>query len=141
DYNKYVNWTANPISDLLFAYRQNSLIWPDDWNIPESGNGIPDLLDELKWELDWLLRMQNTNGSVLSKMGVNGFQSTSPPSADTTQIYYGAESTTATLSTAGSFAQAARIFQSIGQSAYANTLSNAAIAAYNWAVANPSVIF
>ncbi len=70
DYNKYVNFTVSPISDLLFAYRQNPLIWPDNWNIPESGNGIPDLLDEVKWELDWLLRMQNANGSVLSKMGV-----------------------------------------------------------------------
>ena len=69
DYNKYVTWTDSLFSDLFFAYRQNPLIWPDDWNIPESGNGIPDLLDEVKWELDWLLRMQNSNGSVLTKMG------------------------------------------------------------------------
>lgn len=31
----------------------------DAWNIPESGNGIPDILDETKWELDWLIRMVN----------------------------------------------------------------------------------
>jgi len=141
DYNKYVNWTINPISDLLFAFRQNPLIWPDDWSIPESGNGVPDLLDELKWELDWLLRMQNPNGSVLSKMGVNGFQGASPPSAETAQVFYGAESTTATLTTAGNFAQAVRAYQSVGLTAYANTLSNAAVASYNWAVANPSVMF
>src|SRR5208337_4190096 len=98
DYNKYVNFTVSPISDLLFAYSQNPLIWPDNWNLPESGNGIPDLLDEVKWELDWLLRMQNANGSVLSKMGVNQFQGASPPSAETSQVFYGAESTTATLS-------------------------------------------
>ena len=141
DYNKYVNFTVSPISDLLFAYRQNPLIWPDDWNIPESGNGIPDLLDEVKWELDWLLRMQNADGSVLSKVGVNQFQGASPPSAETAQVFYGAQSTTATLSAAGNFAQAVRAFQSVGMTAYANTLSNAAVAAYNWAVANPSVIF
>ena len=141
DYNKYVNFTVSPLSDLLFAYRQNPLIWPDDWNIPESGNGIPDLLDEVKWELDWLLRMQNANGSVLSKMGVNQYQGASPPSAETAQVFYGAESTTATLSAAGNFAQAVRAYQSVGMAAYANTLSNAAVAAYNWAVANPSVLF
>jgi endoglucanase len=141
DYNKYVNFTVSPISDLLFAYRQNPLIWPDDWNIPESGNGIPDLLDEVKWELDWLLRMQNANGSVLSKMGVNQYQGASPPSAETAQSFYGAESTTSTLSAAGNFAQAVRVYQSVGMTAYANTLSNAAVAAYNWAVANPSVMF
>ena len=141
DYNKYVNFTVSPLSDLLFAYRQNPLIWPDDWNIPESGNGIPDLLDEVKWELDWLLRMQNANGSVLSKMGVNQFQGASPPSAETAQVFYGAESSTASLSAAGNLAQAARVYQSVGMVAYANTLSNAAVAAYNWAVANPSVMF
>ena len=141
DYNKYVNWTINPVSDLLCAYRQNPFIWPDDWNLPESGNGIPDLLDELKWELDWLLRMQNANGSVLSKMGVNQFQGASPPSAEVSQVYYGAESTTATFTAAGNFAQAVRAYQSVGMTAYANTLSNAAVAAYNWAAANPSVMF
>ena len=141
DYNKYVNFTVSPISDLLFAYRQNPLIWPDDWSLPESGNGIPDLLDEVKWELDWLLRMQNADGSVLSKMGVDQFQNASPPSAETSQVFYGAASTTATLSAAGNFAQAVRAYQSVGLTAYANTLSNAAVAAYNWAVANSSVIF
>jgi endoglucanase len=141
DYNKYVMFTDGTFSDLLFAYLQNPMIWPDDWNIPESGNGVPDLLDEVKWELDWLLRMQNPNGSVLSKMGVNAFQGASPPSAETNQIFYGAESTSASLSAAGAFAQAARAFQLTGMAAYATTLSNAAVAAYNWAVINPAVIF
>jgi hypothetical protein len=141
DYNKYVNFTESVLSDLLFAYRQNPLIWPDNWNIPESGNGIPDLLDEVKWELDWLLRMQNANGSVLSKMGVNQYQGASPPSTETSQVYYGAESTTSSLTAAGNFAQAVRAYQSVGMTAYASTLSNAAVAAYNWAVANPSVIY
>jgi hypothetical protein len=141
DYNKYVNWTVGPISELLQAYRNNPLFWPDNWNIPESGNGVPDILDEVKWELDWLLRMQNTNGSVLSKQGVNGFQGASPPSAETSQTFYGAESTTSTLTAAGNFAQAAPLYRSVGMTNYALTLSNAAVAAYNWAVANPTVIF
>jgi hypothetical protein len=141
DYNKYTTFADAPVSDLLFAYWQNPLIWPDDWNIPESGNGIPDLLDEVKWELDWLLRMQNANGSVLSKMGVTAFQGTSPPSAEVSPVYYGRESTTATLSASASFGQAARVYLAVGQTNFANVLSNAAVAAYNWAVANPSVIF
>jgi endoglucanase len=141
DYNKYVNFTLAPISDLLSAFRQNPRLWPDDWNIPESGNGIPDLLDEVKWELDWLLRMQNADGSVLSKMGVNEHQGASPPSAEHARVFYGAESTTATLTAAGNFAQAVRIYQSAGMTAYANVLSNAAVAAYSWAAAHPSVTF
>ncbi len=141
DYNKYTNWTCGTLSDLLLAYEQNPLIWNDEYNLPESGNGIPDLLDEIKWELDWLLRMQNANGSVLSKVGVLGFQAASPPSADTAQMFYGAASTSATFATAATFAHAARVFSSIGQTSYATTLSTAAAAAWAWGVANPSVVF
>jgi endoglucanase len=141
DYNKYTNFTFSTLTDLLLAYEQNPLAWGDDFNLPESGNGLPDILDEIKWELDWMLRMQNSNGSVLSKVGVLGFAGASPPSADTSFMYYGAASTSATFCSAGHFAHAARIYQSAGQTAYATTLQNAAVAAWNWGVANPAVIF
>jgi endoglucanase len=40
----------------------------DDFNLPESHNGIPDVLDELDWGMDWLLGMQNpANGGVYSR--------------------------------------------------------------------------
>jgi len=29
------------------------------FNIPESGNGVPDILDEARWELEWMLKMQD----------------------------------------------------------------------------------
>ncbi len=35
----------------------------DNWNIPESGNGVPDLLDETRWGLEWVLSMQNDNAA------------------------------------------------------------------------------
>ena len=70
-----------------------------------------------------------------------GAASSWKPSTETSQVFYGAESTTATLTCAGNFAQAAPIFRSVGLTNYASTLSNAAVAAYNWAVANPSVLF
>ncbi len=57
DYNKYVNFTYSTMVNLLLAYRENPTVWTDNYNIPESGNGIPDLLDEVKYELDWLLKM------------------------------------------------------------------------------------
>jgi hypothetical protein len=70
DFNKYVNFAYGPVHDLLFAYYEHPEIWGDDCNIPESDNGIPDLLDEIKWELDWIGRMQETDGSVLMKVSV-----------------------------------------------------------------------
>ena len=59
DYGKYTPFAAGPIVDLLDAYGSFPFVFGDDTNIPESGNGRPDLLDEVKWELDWLLKMQD----------------------------------------------------------------------------------
>jgi len=142
DYNKYVTFTYGTLMDLLMAYEENPTIWGDDLGIPESGNGVPDLLDEVKYELDWLLRMQQSNGSVLCVVGVQNFASASPPSADNARRYYGPATTAATLSVAASFALAARQFQTVTSlTAFATTLQTAAINAWNWAEANPNVTF
>lgn len=87
DYNKYVAFTYGPSMDLLLAYEENPAIWGGDMAIPESGNGIPDILDELKYELEWLLRMQQSNGSVLCVVGTKNFVTASPPSADHRCLY------------------------------------------------------
>lgn len=144
DYNKYVNFTFSPLTDMLLAYQENPDVWTDDYDIPESDNGIPDLLDEVKWELDWLLKMQQPNGSLLHKVSVTDFSAASPPSSDAAFRRYGAASTTATLTGAAMFALGAVVFRSLGIEAattYANTLETAAINAWNWADANPNVAF
>ncbi len=60
DVGKYVSPGATAVNTLLWAYK----LYPDKFydgqnNIPESGNGIPDILDEVKYELDFLLKMQD----------------------------------------------------------------------------------
>jgi endoglucanase len=141
DYNKYVNFAFEPLLDLMFAYAESPGVWSDDYDIPESGNSIPDILDEVKYELDWLLRMQQSDGSVLSVVGTQNFASASPPSADNAQRLYGPATTSASFTAAAVFAFAAIQFNSIGQSVYGNTLMNAAESAYNWAVANSGITF
>ncbi len=138
DYNKYVNFTWGTLCDLLLAYEEKPTVWADNYNIPESGNGIPDILDETKYELDWLLKMQNSDGSVLSVIGGGG---ASPPSADAAYRRYGPANTSATLSAAGIFALAAKQYNSVGLTTYGTTLLTAAVNAWTWANANPSVTF
>lgn len=138
DYNKYSNWTANYIVDFMRAYLEAPGAWGDDYGIPESGNNIPDLLDEAKWGIDHLLKMQRPNGSVLS---IVGLAHASPPSAATGPSLYGTANTSATLNSAAAFAIASKVFASRGMNAYAEQLRTAAINASNWAVANPNVIF
>ncbi|MGN0592056.1 MAG: glycoside hydrolase family 9 protein [Ruminococcus sp.] len=61
DSGKYINTGAGTVSSLLWAYEMYPQCFPDNaLNIPESGNGIPDLLDEARWELEWILTMQDT---------------------------------------------------------------------------------
>jgi hypothetical protein len=141
DYNKYTNWTARYVTTLLQAYNESKTAFSDDYAIPESGNGIPDIVDEAKWGMDWLVRMQNANGSVLS---IVGLASATPPSAATGQSFYGNANTSATLSTAAAFAYGSKVFRSLGNAAlttYADDLLVRAENAWNWANANPSVTF
>ena len=140
DYNKYTILTAETLSDLLFAYERNRAVFTDDFGLPESGNGVPDVLDEMKWELDWLLKMQNADGSVLTKLSASDFAGTAPPSADATARYYGAASTSATLAAAVSFAHASLTYQSV-MPTYSKKLLAAARKAWAWAAANPRVLF
>lgn len=115
--------------------------WYDagDYNIPESGNGIPDLLDEVRFGLDYLQRLQNEDGSVVSIVDLG---SASPPSSATEWSVYGPASTSATLSAAAAFAHAATVFSDVdGLSEDAAGLQQRAVQAYAWADANPSVVY
>lgn len=143
DYNKYTSWAAEYVITLLHAYIENPAAWTDDFNIPESGNGIPDILDEVKWGVDWLKKMQDATGNN-SVLSIVGLDSASPPSAATGASYYGSASTNATLSTAAAFAFASKVFKdqnNTGLTTYANDLKARAENAWAWSLANPSVLF
>ncbi len=139
DFNKYTSWTASYVVGLLGAYTENPQAFTDDFNIPESGNGVPDLLDEVKWGVDWLVRMQNDDGSALSVVGLSH---ASPPSAAHGPSYYGPATTSATYASASAFAYAARIYGADPRFApYAADLKVRAVKAWAWAQAHPDVTF
>lgn len=143
DYNKYINYADSAVHNLLFAFEENPHIWQDTYDIPESGNGIPDLLDEIKYELDWMLRMQLDDGSVLHKVSSINWDSPSPPSSDHNIRRYAPATASATISAAGAFAHAANIYQhlpSLDMQAYARRLRQAAVKAWDWLEANPGKI-
>jgi endoglucanase len=113
DTNKYVTNASQPVHQLLNAYQNNPAAFTDDFGIPESGNGIADVLDEVKWETDWLQKMQYTDGSVALKVGALAYPRASPPSSDDSPRYYVPSCTSATIAAAGIYAHAAYVFQSI----------------------------
>jgi hypothetical protein len=145
DYNKYVTFAWDAMQSLLLAYEEHPEVWGDDHAIPESGNGIPDLLDEIRWEIDWFLRMQLPDGSLLNRVhDAPGSRSASPASADLSERNYGAASTRSTVAGADVLAHGAIVFGSLGRgdsAAYAAELRSAAIRAWQWALANPNVVY
>ncbi len=110
DTDKYPPFMGDVIHPLLYAYRANPKAFGDSDGIPESGNGLPDLLDEVKFELDWLERMQFPDGSVPVKMGQIDYNGHDPLSADTRTRYYGPKDSGATIYTCAIFAHAARVY-------------------------------
>jgi endoglucanase len=141
DPNKYTAWAAGTAITLLRAYDENPTAFGDDYGIAESGNGTPDLLDEVKWVLDWIVRMQNTDGSLLCVMGL---ASGSPPSSATGPSYYGPATTNASLMGAAVLAYASKIYAARPEASFrtfASDLSARAVKAWKWADANPSVLY
>jgi endoglucanase len=60
DKGKYVSAGASALTRLLWSYELFPDVYADQqFNLPESGNGVPDILDENRWELEWILNMQD----------------------------------------------------------------------------------
>lgn len=73
DGSQNVTEASENIGVLLLAYELFPEAFDDDMDIPESGNGIPDILDEIRYETDWLLKMQNPEtGAVYAGVTVAG---------------------------------------------------------------------
>jgi hypothetical protein len=113
DTNKYVTFARLAVHQLLSAYQENPSVFTDDFNIPESGNGIPDVLDEINWEIAWLQKMQYPDGSVALKVGDIVYTNASPPSSDRNPRFYVPSCTSSTIAAAGMFAHASYVFNAI----------------------------
>ena len=138
DTDKYPPFNGDVIHPLLYAYTANPKAFTDDFNIPESGNALPDILDEVKVQMDWLVRMQFPDGSVPVKMGQIDYGGKMPLSADMRTRYYGPKDSGATIFTCANFAHAARVYGTFKPwQAYASDLRERAIKAWNWYKSNP----
>jgi hypothetical protein len=132
DTNKYVTFAVPVVHQLLAAYQENPSAFTDDFDIPESGNGIPDVLDEVNWEIEWLKKMQYPDGSSALKVGEIVYVPAAPPSSDHSPRYYIPSCTSATIASAGMLAHAAYVFGGISQFAReAVDLKARSVAAWN----------
>jgi endoglucanase len=113
-------------------------------NIPEHKNKVADLLDEVRWELEWELKMQVHAGEKLAGMVHHKLHDKVwtalglAPHEDPIERFLYAPSTAATLNLAANAAQAARIWHGIDKAFSAKCLT-AAEAAWKAAEANPAI--
>ena len=113
DYGRYVVAGAKAASDMLLAYELYPTAFDDNVGIPESGNGVADVLDETRYELEWMLKMQESDGGVHHKVTCANFPEVVMPEEETEQLIVMPVSTTATGAFAAVMAQAARVYEDV----------------------------
>ncbi|HTX19053.1 MAG TPA: glycoside hydrolase family 9 protein [Bacteroidota bacterium] len=141
DYGKYVVNAGVTLGTMLMSYELfPSKVRYDDLNIPESGNSVPDLLDEARYELNWFLTMQDAaDGGVYFKVTTANFDAFEMPNMDSGTRYIYQKSSTATADFAAVMAQAARIFKPF-DTTYASQCLSAARLAWQYLAAHTSIV-
>jgi endoglucanase len=115
DTNKYVTFSGEPVHQLLTAYEEHPEAFGDDFGIPESGNGIPDVIDELLIELAWLKKMQpdDLEGGALLKMGNIEHNDPVPEESNFPRFYYPEPCSSATIVLSSELAHAALVLRQL----------------------------
>ncbi len=139
DYGRYVVPAAKAAADLLLAYQVNPTIHSDSVGIPESGNGVPDILDEARYEIEWMRKMQAASGGVYHKVNCMGITGSMMPDKETTTQYVTPVSTTATADFCAVMAMAAERYAEI-DAEFAQECLESAKSAWAFLMAHPDMI-
>lgn len=132
DYGKYVVAGAQTVADLLLTYQLCGDCFTYASYVDNDAS-IPDILEEAMWELDWMLKMQATNGQVYHKVTSLEFPDGNKKAIDDDKVLYvSPASYAATADFAAVMAKASRILTNAGiLSDKATEYANAAASAYN----------
>jgi endoglucanase len=147
DYGKYIVNSGITVGTLLMAWD----FYGDRWRgvtlrIPESGGRLPDFLAEIKWNLDWMLCMQDSDGGVWHKLTSETFCPFIPPEDDHDKRYFIGtgtapfKSSAATGDFAAVMATASRLYRPYNKTFSEHCLQSAE-KAWSWLERHPDVPF
>jgi endoglucanase len=147
DYGRYVVNSGISTGTLLWTYEMyGARLKGVNLNIPETGKAVPDMLSEIRWNLEWMLSMQDDDGGVWHKQTSEKFSDFIMPEKDkliSFVIGTGKEpfkSTCATGDFAAVMAIAGRVYQPYNPN-FGNKCLKAAQKAWTWIEKNPNVTF
>ena len=143
DYGKYIVNSAYTVGMMMMAYQ-----WQPEYyqslnvNIPESGSQVPDLLEEVMFNLKWMQTMQDEDGGVYHKLTTPTFESFIKPTECQQTRYVVMKATPATLDFAATMAMAARVYAPFPEySNFCATALKQARRAWDWAIAHPDTYY
>ena len=136
DYGKYVGPGAVTVAHLLYAWKLFPEGCSEDLNIPETGNGVPDILNEARYELEWMLQMQRTDGAFHHKLTKERFAPFIMPQDDKEPEYLMPVNPAPTAAACACLALASRVYRAFDE-AFADRMLHAARRAWEWLAANP----
>lgn len=140
DYNKFVPTTAVSAAFLLYTYENDPSFFKDgQLNIPENHNSIPDILDEARWGLKWLLKMQRPDGAVYHKVSIKKWTGEHLPDKEQDKQYIFGISSASTADEAAVTALGAKIFIKYDRE-FAAKLLKSATAAWGFLSKHPGNI-
>lgn len=131
DYGRYVGPGAMAVAQLLYAAERNDALC-GSYQCPENkgaASALPDYLEELKYELDWMMKMQREDGALYHKASCRNFCSFIMPEEETEEMLLSPVSVTATGDFAAVCAMAVRFYVKYDE-AYARRLEAASKKAY-----------
>lgn len=150
DHGKYVVnggisvWTMMMQYERALALNKAGQYGDGTMNIPEKSNGVPDLLDEVRWQMEFMLKMQVPDDKKMAGMAHHKIHDETwtalgiAPADDKKTRYLRPVSTAATLNLAATAAQASRIWKSIDP-AFSEKCLKAAEKAWAAALKNPDI--
>lgn len=140
DYGRYITPAAVSIAHLLYAYKNYPKAFEDELNIPETGNGVADVLNECRYELEWMLKMQREDGGVYHKLTSRYHVAFIMPEEDKDPFYAYDVSSMAVADFCACMALSARVYRGV-DAAFASRMEEAARKAWAWLETNPAVYF
>lgn len=137
NYDMYVPSTAPSAQTLLMAYEWDPSLFDDAALVlPESGNGVPDILDEARWGIVWVLSMQEPSGAFRHREAVMEWTPEGPADEDKTVRWIAGPSSSATAKAVAVLAMASRIYGDVDPK-LAQRCERAARKGWAWLVAHP----